>query len=593
MSLKPIPRLILIIAAVGGIGFGVNKYFESTGGGLKNLVKESVVIQSADVPTGDSTPAQQTSTSYSSGSLAPATGSYTPKLLTIPWNATTALLYANGDAVTKKGSLMDKHGVHLNIERQDDYSVMTSEMAIFAGEIAKGVANPTKGAAFVVIMGDGGPGFAASANQAMSKLGQHVEVVGAVGYSRGEDKCMVEAQFEQNLRGTLIGAVPRDGDQNICIKKAIDTGVPINPNPKTFDPDAMNFIEVGSFNEADEKMIAASKGNGCEVRPVVKGNALTGENRKVCQNGTATWTPGDVKIAREVGGLVSVASTAEYKWQMPSTIIGNAQWMAQNPEFVKNMLAATFEASDRIKSSDAELLKGSTVAANVFKEQQPEWWKKYFKGVVENDRKGRPISLGGSTTNNLADNLFLFGLNGNDNLYKRVYTVFGDIQKRLYPNDMPTILPYESYVNTKYLQDLAATTTVTKADVTTYSATAPTVSTFATREWAIEFETGKASFKPQSTAVLEDLLNQMSISGLPIQLSGHTDNVGNSATNLALSKRRAEAVRDWLQANASSTFPEGRIRIRSYGDTQPVADNSTAEGRAKNRRVEVALIKTN
>jgi outer membrane protein OmpA-like peptidoglycan-associated protein len=68
--------------------------------------------------------------------------------------------------------------------------------------------------------------------------------------------------------------------------------------------------------------------------------------------------------------------------------------------------------------------------------------------------------------------------------------------------------------------------------------------------------------------------------------------VGDPASNLALSKRRAEAVGSWLQANASSSFPKDRVRTRAYGDQQPVAANTTAEGRAKNRRVDIALIRT-
>ena len=85
----------------------------------------------------------------------------------------------------------------------------------------------------------------------------------------------------------------------------------------------------------------------------------------------------------------------------------------------------------------------------------------------------------------------------------------------------------------------------------------------------------------------------MAISGLAIQINGHTDNIGSASANLLLSKKRADAVREWLQANSASGFPEGRIRVRAFGDAQPVADNRLADGRAKNRRVEVALIKTN
>ena len=82
------------------------------------------------------------------------------------------------------------------------------------------------------------------------------------------------------------------------------------------------------------------------------------------------------------------------------------------------------------------------------------------------------------------------------------------------------------------------------------------------------------------------------MSGLAVQVSGHTDNVGDPSSNLALSKRRAEAVSAWLQANASSSFPKERVRTRAYGDQQPVAANDTAQGRAQNRRVDIALIRT-
>ncbi len=593
--LKPLPRLIVIAAVIGSAMYGVVRYVDANGpvGAKANAAGVPSVI---DVPTAAS--ASNGAGPVSTVAFAPATGNYTARMLVLPWNAEASIHYANGDATTAPGSLMAKRGVHLQIERQDDYAQMLAEQVVFAGEIAKGVANPTKGAAFVVIMGDGGPGYFASARDAMDKLGQQLEVIGSLGYSRGEDKCMLPRAVvtdPQQARGSLIGAVLRDGDWNICMKYAADNKIPVNPDPKTYDPDAINFVAVGSFTEADEKLIAAANMGACEQRPVVNKGKPTGEQRKVCQNGTATWTPGDVKVAREVGGLAAVASTKEYMWQMPATIIGNRQWMAQNPAYVKNLLAAAFEASDAIRASDVELLKAATVVAKVAKEQSPEWWMKYYKGVVEKDRKGFDISLGGSASSNLADNLHLFGLNGNDNLYQRVYNVFGGIAKQYYPNDMPEIIKYDSVVNTTYLQALAASgaTALTKADTPTFSAVTPAVATFAKRSWAIEFETGKAAFKPEANAVLEELLNQIAVSGLAVQIGGHTDNVGSPSANLQLARQRADAVRDWLQANAASEFPAGRIRVRAFGDTQPVADNKTADGRAKNRRVDVALIKTN
>ena len=594
MALKPIPRLILIVSAVAGSWYGINRYVQHAH--AENLAASAVPAH-VDVPVAGSTTPNAALITLASAPMAAATSDYTARTLVLPWNAIAGLAYANGDATTAAGSLMARHGVHLALERQDDYAQMVAEQALFAGEVAAGVARPTKGAAFVVIMGDALPGYAASAKAALAKMGQQIEVVGALGYSRGEDKCMLPAEVAadpQKARGSLIGAVLRDGDWNICIKYASDNKIPVNADPKTYDPDAMNFVSVSAFTEADEKLIAASKG-ACETRPVVRNGKASGTTRKVCQNGTATWTPGDVKVAREVGGLAAVASTKEYMWQMPAAIIGNKQWMEQNASFVRNMLAAAFEASDAVKASDANLLAASRVMANVMREQTPEWWAKYHRGVVEKDAKGLDIRLGGSTTNNLADNLYLFGLNGNDNLYKRVYTVYGGVAKDLYPEEMPVVLPYESVVNSSYLQALAANATAAaaaKPATPVFEANAPATSTFAKRSWAIEFDTGKASFRPEAIPVLEQMLDQVAVSGLAVQVSGHTDNVGDSGSNLALSKRRAEAVSSWLQANASSSFPKDRVRTRAYGDQQPVAANNTAEGRAKNRRVDIALIRT-
>lgn len=510
------------------------------------------------------------------------------KLLTIPWNAASGLNFANGGANTAEGSLMQKRGINLLIERQNMYDQMAAEQVKFAEAVAAGEAQPKNGAAFVLIMGDGYPAYVAGLKDALAKLGQEVEVIGAVGYSRGEDKCMLPPEVKadpQKARGMTVGAVLRDGDWNICVKWASDNNIPINPDEKSYDPSALNFVAVDDFVKADDNYIAGY----CETRPVVNGGKATGEKRKICQNGTATWTPGDVKVAMKRGGLVAVASTKEYMWQMPAVIIGNKQWNAANSTTVQNLLAASFEGAESIRSNRANLMKAGAINAEIFKEENAAYWVKYFEGVTEIDKTGIPIELGGSSVNTLGDNAFLFGLAGNDNLYKRVYTVFGNIMVKYYPDVMPKLVPYENVVNTRYLQALLSSA---KGSVVVQKQTyGPTNSTFAKRSVSIEFETGKTTFTGRAVTQLNDLLDQISVSGLTVQINGHTDNVGNTDSNLVLSKKRAEAVKSWLMANASSTFPDERIKARGYGDTAPIAGNNTAEGRAQNRRVEVILLK--
>ena len=72
-----------------------------------------------------------------------------------------------------------------------------------------------------------------------------------------------------------------------------------------------------------------------------------------------------------------------------------------------------------------------------------------------------------------------------------------------------------------------------------------------------------------------------------VLVEGHTDNTGSDSYNLTLSKNRAQAVTGYLVDNG---IEKGRFTTKWYGETQPKYDNSTADGRAKNRRVELAIV---
>lgn len=104
------------------------------------------------------------------------------------------------------------------------------------------------------------------------------------------------------------------------------------------------------------------------------------------------------------------------------------------------------------------------------------------------------------------------------------------------------------------------------------------------------FNTGESTLRPQATAALGQLAELIrDHPELPIAIEGHTDSVGTRAYNARLSLARAEAVKQWLAANGA--VPEGRMTTRGLGPTEPVAPNSTAEGRQQNRRVDVRLRK--
>ena len=103
------------------------------------------------------------------------------------------------------------------------------------------------------------------------------------------------------------------------------------------------------------------------------------------------------------------------------------------------------------------------------------------------------------------------------------------------------------------------------------------------------FDSGKAILKPESFVELDELVKYMTQQeSVTIEISGHTDNVGNKEANQKLSQDRASAVRTYLLKKG---IAPSRVEAKGYGDTVPVADNTIEEGRKQNRRTEVKILK--
>ena len=102
----------------------------------------------------------------------------------------------------------------------------------------------------------------------------------------------------------------------------------------------------------------------------------------------------------------------------------------------------------------------------------------------------------------------------------------------------------------------------------------------------ILFDTGKATIKPESAKELATVIEVLKADAtLKIEVQGHTDNVGAKAANLTLSQQRADAVRDYLIKTGG--IAAARLTAVGFGDTKPVAPNTTDAGKALNRRVEL------
>ena len=594
MKIKPAGKAIIFILVIG-IVFGIVRFF--------NLLAPPANDKNSVVPSAGTLDNRTEAAGSGANTPLPGTGAGCTdkpavRLLGYAWNAQMGMHFANGGPQATRGSLMCNHGVNLKFIRQDDNGKLQEALTSFATQLSQGSANPDKGAHFVTIMGDGAAAFLKPLNDTLKRLGPDyaAKVVGACGYSHGEDKLMGPAAWKADpsaSRGGLVAGVLRDGDWNIAQKWLSDNGLRTNPDEKTYDPDALNWVNANDYIDAAQKYVAGYH----EVRPVVRNGKRTGETKDVAVNAVVTWTPGDVTVAEKKGGLVSIVSTKEYSSQMPCVVIGIDKWMKAHRSTVEGMLQAIAEGGDAVKSNPSALRRASEISNEVYHENgtDPSFWERYFKGTQQQDKTGVTVDLGGSSVNNLADMLLTFGLvPGSANLFGATYRVFGDIVAAQYPELLKGYYPVEQISDTSYLQDLARQAKPTETAMTTakptFNASKRIETAVSRKAWHINFDTGRANFSPGTSRQLEQLRRDLLVaSGAAVEIHGYTDNQGDPRANLKLSEERAFAVEKWMEKAAPVNFPRGRIRIFEHGAQNPVAPNSTTQGRADNRRVEIVI----
>ncbi|MFT3683166.1 MAG: OmpA family protein [Ferruginibacter sp.] len=515
------------------------------------------------------------------------------------WNGQSGIIVANGGPKTTKGSLMEKNGVNLEIIRQDWLSELRNLHMKFVDEFDKGNNNPKEGVAGIIIMGDGVPFYISSVQQSLDdKYGKgkyNMQVAGAIGLSYGEDKLIGPPSWKMNpqsMKGALVSTVIGDGDWVTAVNYAFANNIKVNPDPSTYDPDALNFVASANddYIEASKELIKSQKEGWTIPLKEVKDGKLTGKtiNKKI--DGCATWTPGDKMVFDALTGFTDIASTREFNNQMATTIIVLKEWAEKNKETMSNILKATYIASNQVKQYEGWKKKAAENVAKTFNMEDGDYWYNMFKGQ-KGEKNGISYNMGGTRVFNLADANQYYGITDGTNRYKAVYDQVSKYLKDLNPagfnQNVKRIVPYEEAVNLSYLKSVE-NIDAGKADVVDYSKKA--TQQVASGEWQINFDVGRATLRPEGKDVLDQIYNLLiQAEDSKLELFGHTDNSGTQEANYALSRARAEAVKNFF---IQKGIPAERFqKLEGRGQDEPVADNSTPAGKSKNRRVAINLLK--
>lgn len=514
------------------------------------------------------------------------------------WNAQSGIIVANGGTKTTKGSLMEQNGINLELIRQDWLSELRNLQLKFIEEFDKGNNFPKEGVAGIMIMGDGAPFYISSTQQALDdKYGKGkytLQVMGAVGLSYGEDKLIGPPSWKMNpqsIKGSLISTVIGDGDWVVAVNYAFANNIKVNPDPATYDPEAVNFMAAANddYIEASKDLIKSQKEGFTVPLKEVKNGKLTGKtvNKKV--DGCATWTPGDKMVFDELSGFTDIVSTKEFNNQMATSVIMVKQWAEKNKDVVINIFKSAYQASNQVKQYDSWQHKAAETVAKTFNQENADYWYNMFKGM-KGEKNGISYNMGGSRVFNFADANQYFGITDGTNRYKAVYDQVSKYLKDLNPagfnENVKRIVPYEDAVNLSFVKQIQ-NIDAGKADVADYSKKA--TQQVASGEWQINFDIGRASLRPEGKDVLDQIYNLLiQAETSKLELFGHTDNTGTVESNYSLSRARAEAVKSYF---ISKGIPASRFqKIEGKGQDEPVADNNSEAGKAKNRRVAINLL---
>lgn len=596
-KLTTLSELLIVAVGIGGVLGGI--YFISPG--IKTAVSKQLggmELNSTDVNNVTNAekialPSKEVSSEVSSKPLVRVAG--------YAWNGQSGIIVSNGGPKTTKGSLMEKNGVNLEIIRQDWLSELRNMQMKFIEEFDKGQEFPSsdKSAFAVMIMGDGAPFYISSVQKSLDeKYGKdkyHVQVMGAIGMSYGEDKLIGPPSWKsdpKSMKGAVVSAVLGDGDWVTTVNYCFANGLKVNPDPTTYDADAVNIYpsENDDYMKSAEELIKSQTTGWTVSLKEVNNGKLTGKtvNRKI--DGCATWTPGDKTVFDKLSGFVDIVSTKEFNNQMPTVLIGVKEWATKNPEMVSNILKSALTASNQMKNYEDWKVRASEAVADTYQIENAEYWYKMFKGQ-QGTKNGLTYNMGGSKVFNYADAMQYFGMSDGVNRYKSVYNQVSGYLTELNPfnfnENVGKVVAYEDAVNLFFLKNINDIES-TSADKADYSKQSTEI--MASGEWKINFSSGSTTIQNNSTKDLEKIYNLLiQAENSKLTIVGHTDNVGKPESNLVLSKGRAQAVVDYLKQKG---IPENRFQmIDGKGSNEPVADNTSESGKAQNRRVVITFLK--
>ncbi len=549
---------------------------------------------------------------------------------------------ANMGKMTDPGSLFARYGLTVRFFRHEAVedrirALVEMATAFNSGDIFDLLDNDNpsafSGVHFFTVGGDASSWVIGQTNRALQRINPafEAEIIGFAGLSAGENQFLGPREWRDEPRealGGVVVGVPYESAWGVLALWCAQNDLPLNADQEFYNPKALNFVQAETPDEAaqmyieDETIERIFLANGRDAR----GRSVqAGEKRRTAIQGVVTQTPLDQQIAAEQNGLVTIASTRHYPNQTPQFIVGLKQWNIENHATVSRMLAALFEASAQIESSDRSLKadriapkseadirwQAARYAHELFDAASPDDWYGYYhtaKTQVERSSDSE-VDIGGASVADLQQNLLFFGLGGSGpDRGEVVYSRFAQLAKQ-YDFDLVEDYPeWQTVFNDAYLKSvLEGFPELAKADSEQPRFVVeikkepppeppePPKPTPNRTAYNIFFEIGQNRFTAQREVVLQQAADQIALFGkAKVEIHGYSDSFGSAEFNRELSQRRAEAVHAWLKNVIGTEFLDD-VKVVAHGEEDLLVEDYVQgeyvpERMAQNRRVVLKII---
>jgi NitT/TauT family transport system substrate-binding protein len=331
------------------------------------------------------------------------------------------------------------------------------------------------------------------------------------------------------------------------------------------------LLEAGGLSINDVEIIPQM--NAIDAAEVFKGGRV---------DAAVVWSPDDEACLRAVPGSKVLESTRSASNIIADVFIAKRAFVDRNKDRMRQLYEGWMRGAAEINDSDANKRKAAQIlAAN-------------FPGFTEDDTY-QAINNVRLTTH--GDNQNFFGLDPDYNgvtgnsLFSRMSVIYSDlgfVEGRV-PNWR--LLAYPDLIESTNLagatHDAEAKKTFTKVT----DAEGKGKEAIATKQVSINFRTGEYKLDENAKYIIDKEFVEIAkaFANSRIRIEGNTDNVGSRSSNVNLSKKRAQSVKDYLVS--VHNMPANRFIVVGNGPDKPVADNGSEQGRAQNRRTDFELVR--